>query len=152
MSKSQREGREQREAAGAASVARAGSEAEAGAGGRWSFLDGRGLDASGEIACPSWGSQKFVTQAAGQKYQGDVHGFWASRRSQECPRSVQEGPGAARRSLGTPRSSSEVARMSSRKIGKMSSEMRLAASERPKIDQIGLLAQWKMFIPFRSPP
>ena len=121
---------------------------------QWKMLDSRpSVRRKGfEIPCPSWGGQKCVTQAAGQKYRDDLHGFWASRRSQECPRSVQEGPGAARRSPGTPRSSSEVTRMSSRKIGKMSSEMRLAASERPKIDQIGLLAQWKMFTPFRFAP
>ena len=36
-----------------------------------------------------------------------------------------------------------MTRMSLRKIGKMSSKMRLAASEGPKIAQIGSLA-WKM--------
>ena len=69
--------------------------------------------------------------------------FSGSKKSQERSRSVQEGPGAARRSPGTPRSSSEVTRMSSRKIGKMSSEMRLAASERRSIAQIGSLARRK---------
>ena len=54
---------------------------------------------------------------------------------------------AARSSPETSRSSSKVTKMSSRKIGNLSSRMRLAASERPEILQIGSLARWKRIFP-----
>ena len=72
--------------------------------------------------------------------------FLASKgflEAQEQPRGSQRGSGKPREAQGDPRSSSEMSGASFRKIWFFGPGRRLAASEGPKIAQIGSLARMK---------